>query len=70
VRKALVNSSYVVMQPNGRDCNQALALSLNEKGNKRRRIPSLETPFNLNVSHTSKKTERCRFESSQRVPSN
>jgi len=32
-RKALINSPQVVMQPDGKECNQALALSLNEKGN-------------------------------------
>jgi len=45
------------MHPDTKECNQVLALSLNEKGNKRSRIASLETPFNFIVSHTSKKTE-------------
>lgn len=31
------------MDPTGSDCNKALALSLNEKGNKRRSIASSET---------------------------
>jgi len=60
VRKALVNLSQVVTQPDGKEYNQALALSLNEKENKGRQITSLETPFNFSVSHTSKKTDRCR----------
>jgi len=69
-RKALFNSSQVVMQPDGKKCNQALALSLNGKGNKRTRIASLETPFNFSESHTSKQTERYRFGSSKGVLSN
>ena len=58
-RKAIVSASQVVMHPYGKECNQALTLSLNEKGNKRRQIASLETQLSFNVSHTSKKTERC-----------
>jgi len=65
-----VNSPEVVMQLDGKECNQAFTLSLNEKGNKRRRIASLETPFKLSVSHTSKKNERYRFRSSKGVPLN
>jgi len=69
-RTALVNSSQVVMHPDGKDCNQALALSLKEKGNRRRQITSMETPLSFNISHTSKKTERCRFGSSKGIPPN
>jgi len=58
------------MHPNGKECNQALTVSLNEKGNKRRRIASVETPLSFNASHTSKKTERCSFRSSKGVPPN
>jgi len=46
---------------------QALALSLNEKGTKCWRIASLKTLFNFSASYTSKKTERCRFRSSKGV---
>jgi len=58
------------MHPDGKERNQGLALSLNEKGNKHRQIASLETPLSFNVSHTSKKTERCRFGSFKGVSSN
>jgi len=57
----------VVMHPDGKECNQALALSLNQIGNKRKRIASVETSLSFNVSRTSKKTERCRFGSSKGV---
>jgi len=66
-RNALINSSQVLMHPDGKECNQALALSLNEEGKKCRRIVSLETPLSFNVSHTSRKIERCRFRSSKGV---
>ena len=69
-RKALVNSSQVVVHPDGKECNEALALSLNAKGNKRWWIASVETPLSFNVSQTSQKTERCRFRSSKGVPPN
>ena len=69
-RKALVNSSQLVMHPDGKECNQALALSLNEKGNKHRRIASVETPSSFNVSHTSKRAKKCRFDPSKGVPPN
>jgi len=69
-RNALVNTSQVVIHPDGKECNQALALSLNEKGNKCNRMASVESPLSFNVSHTSKETERCRFGSSKEVPPN
>jgi len=69
-RKALVNSSHVVMHPDGKECNQALALSLNEKGNKCRQIASMENLLNFSVLHTSKKIERCRFGFFKDVPPN
>ena len=69
-RKTLVNSSQVVIHPNGKECNQSLALSLNEKGNERNQLASIETPVSFNVSHTSKRAERCRFASSKGVPPN
>jgi len=56
------------MHPDDKDCNQALALSLKEKGNRHRWIASVETPLSFNISHTSKKTERCIFGSSKGVP--
>jgi len=33
-------------------------------------MTSVETPLGFNVSHTSKKTERCKFGSSNRMPPN
>jgi len=69
-RKTLVSSSHVVIHPDGKECSQALALSLSEKGNNHTRIASMETPLSFNMSHTSKKTERCKFEASKGVPSN
>jgi len=66
-RNSLVNSTQVVIHPNGAECNQALALSLNEKGNKCNQMASMETPLSFNMSHTSKKSERCRFGSSKGV---
>ena len=41
-----------------------------EKGNNCRQMASVETPLSFNVSHTSKKTERCKFGSSKGVPPN
>jgi len=58
------------MQSDGKEWNQALALSFKEKWSKRSRIASLETSFNFSASHTSKKTERCKFGSSKGVPPN
>lgn len=69
-KKALVNSSHVVMHLDGKEYNQALALSLSENGNKCRQIASVETSFSFNVSHTSKNAEGCRFGSSKGVPPN
>jgi len=69
-RIVLANSSQVVMHPDGKECNHALALSLKEKGNRHRRIASVETPLSFNVLHISKKIERYRFRSSKGVPPN
>jgi len=70
VRKLLVSPSHVVIHPKGKECSQALALSLSEKKNNRSQNASVQTPLTFDVSHTSKKTERCRFRSSKGVPPN
>jgi len=57
----------MVIHPDGKERNQALALSLNEKENKRNRMALVENPLSFNVSHTSKKIEKCRFGSSKGV---
>ena len=66
-RNALVSSSHVVIHLEGKEWSHALALSLNEKGNRRNRA-SVDTPLIFNVSHTSKKTDRCKLGSSNGVP--
>ena len=66
-RKALVDLSQVVMHPEDNKCNQALTLSANEKGNRRRQIASMETPLGLAYQ---KRTERSRFVSSKGVSPN
>ena len=60
----------MVMHPKGKECSHALTLSLGEKGNSCSRVALVETSLSFNVSHTSKKTERCKFESSNGVPPN
>jgi len=70
VRKNLINSSQVVIHPDGKEGNQALALYLNEKGNNRSQMASVDTLLSFNVSYTSKMTESCRFGSSKGVPPN
>jgi len=67
-RNAFFNSFHVVMEFDGRDCSQALALSLREKGNKRRRMASGSTPLHLSVSANCTNTERCKFGSSVGLP--
>ena len=69
-RKTLVNSFHVVIQPEGKEWNCALSLSLSEKGSSHSWMASVETPLSFNVSHTSKNTERCKFGSSKGVPPN
>ena len=66
-RKALVDLSQVVIHLEDNECNQALTLSANEKGNRRRQIASMETPLGLAYQ---KRTERCRFVSSKGVSPN
>jgi len=70
VRKALVSSSHEVIHPDGKECSQALALFLTEKGNNHNQMASMEAPLGFNVSHTSKNIERCRFRCSKGVPPN
>jgi len=60
----------MVIHPKGKECNQALALSLSKKGNDRSRMALVETLLSFNVSHTSKKTEMCKFGYSRGVPPN
>jgi len=69
-RKALVSSSHVLINPEGKECSHAHALSLSEKGNNHSQMASVETLLCFNVPHTSKKTERCMFGSSKVVPPN
>ena len=63
-RKIFVSLSHAVIHPGGNEWRHALALSLSEKGNTRRRMASVETLLSFNVSHTSKKTEMYKFWSS------
>jgi len=60
----------VVLHSDGKECSQALALFLNEKGNNCSQMALMETPLSFNVSHTSKKIKRCRFGSSKGVSLN
>jgi len=69
-RKALVSSPQVAIDPRGKEWSHTLALSLIENRNKRRRIASVEAPLIFNVSHTSRKTRRCKLGSSINVPPN
>src|SRR3954471_709683 len=69
-KKASVNSSHVVILPIARDCNQALALSLNENENNLKRMASWLTPGYFTVLHNSIKSEMCRFGSSLGSPAN
>jgi len=69
-RKAFVSSSHVEIDSGGKECSHALALSLNENGNRHRQMASLHAPFLFKVSHTSKNTERCRLGSSIGEPPN
>jgi len=59
-----------MIYPEGKKFNHALAFSLSENKNNHSQMASMETPLSFNVSHTSKKTERCKFRSSKRVPPN
>ena len=54
-----MSSSHVKMDPGGKERSHALALSFSENKNKCRQITSVEAPLFFNVSHTSRKTERC-----------
>jgi len=56
-RKAFVSSSHVVIDPGGKECSHALALSLSENRNKRRRMASVDAPLIFRVSYTSRTTE-------------
>jgi len=69
-RKAFVSSSHVEIDPGGSECSHALALSLSENGNRRRRMASVDAPFIFSVSQTPRKTERCRLGSSISEPPN
>jgi len=69
-RKAFMSSSHVEIDPGGSELSHALALSLNENGNKHKRIAYVEAPFIFNVSQTSNKIDRCKFASSIEDPPN
>jgi len=69
-RKTFLNLSHAVMHPGGNEWSHAHALSLCEKGNRHKLITSVETPLSFNMSPTSKKTERCKFGSSNGLPPN
>jgi hypothetical protein len=69
-RNAFLSSFHVVMELDGRDCSHALARSLRENGNRRKRMASGSTPFAFNVSANCTKTERCKFGSSVGFPEN
>ena len=60
----------MVIDPGGKKWSHALTLSLSENGNKRRQIASVETLLIFNVSHTSRKIERCKLGSSMGVSPN
>ena len=60
----------VVILLAGKDCNQFLALSQSEKGNRRSRTVSFDTLLCLKVSQISKKLAMCAFGSSVEEPSN
>ena len=66
-RKALVSSSYVVIDPGRKEWSHSHTLFLRENGNKRRRIASLEAPLIFKMLHTSKHTKRCKLGSSKIV---
>ena len=56
-RKALVNSSHVVMHPRSKEWSHALTLFLSEKGKSNNQIISVETLLSFKMSHTSKNTK-------------
>jgi len=62
-RKTVVSLSQVVIDPEGEEWSHALAFSLTENENKCRRIALVEALLIFNVSHISRKTERCKLAS-------
>ena len=56
--KAFVSSSHIEIDPDGKECSHALALSLSENGNRRNQIASVDAPLINFVSHTSKNIRR------------
>ena len=64
-----VSSSHVEIDLGGKECSHALALSLDENGNRRKRAV-VDAPFIFTVSHTSRNTERYRLRSSIGEPPN
>ena len=69
-RKTLVSSSHVVIEPRVKEWSHNYALSLREKVNKCKHIASMEATSIFKVSHTSRKTDRCKFGSFMGVPPN
>jgi len=59
-----------VMESGGNEYSQERALSLRENRNRWRQIALMESMFNFNVSHTSKKIKRWRLGSSIGDPPN
>jgi len=48
---------HVEIDPGGKECSYALALSLSENGNRCRQMALVDAPLIFNVSHTSKYRE-------------
>lgn len=69
-KKTFFNSSHVVMELDGKDWSQALALSLKEKGKRRNYISSRLTPLTFTISAYCINIDRWRFGSSLGLPKN